>query len=178
MDVKETAAIMEVLKVAYPRFYADKNTEYIKNAVGLWANMFAEYPAEVVSGAVKAFIANDIKGFPPSIGQIMEKVRLITEPPEMGESEAWVLVRRALNNSAYNSVKEFKKLPKDIQDIVHSPAQLHAWAIDENFNESVESSNFKRAYRTHMERKKEFDALPPEAKKIALQAQGMFKVIE
>ena len=172
MTIQETGAIMEILNVAYPRFYAGKDAEYRRNAVALWAEMFKDYPAKLVAYAVKAFIAEDTSGFPPVIGQILDKVSMLTEEPQMTESEAWALVYKAICNSGYHSVEEFEKLPKNVQKAVHSPEQLRAWGMDQNFNAGVESSNFKRVYRMVCEREKKFNALPEDIKRLMQEKSG------
>lgn len=86
----------------------------------------------------------------------------------MTEQEAWGLVANALKNSAYHSEQEFAKLPPEIQSVIHDPAQLKAWAIDDNFNESVVSSNFMRSYRARAASIREFKALPEDVKRLAI----------
>ena len=67
---------------------------------------------------------------------------------------------KALRNSTYNSAEEFKKLPALVQKAIGRSEQLRIWAMDEEFNESVTSSNFMRSYRVVMERRKEVNKLP------------------
>lgn len=163
---------MEILAVAYPRFYAGKDADFRRRAVALWAEMFKDYPAKLVAYAVKAFIAEDTSGFPPVIGQILDKVNMLTEEPQMTEGEAWALVYKAICNSIYHSTEEFEKLPKNVQKAVHSPEQLRAWGMDQNFNAGVESSNFKRVYRAVCEREKKFNALPEDVKNLIREKSG------
>lgn len=168
MTQREAAAVMDTLTVAYPAFYAKQSNEEKINAVRLWASMFEPYPVKLVLGAVKAFIATDAKGFPPSIGAIMAKVRKITEPEEMTEVEAWALVAKALRNSIYGSKEEFAKLPPEIQSVLHDPATLKAWAMDPDYNEAVLSSNFMRSYRARAVSVREFKALPADVQQLAI----------
>jgi hypothetical protein len=170
VTVQEAGKIMDVLRTAYPAFYAKQSDEERKTATKLWATMFNDWPLRVVGGAVKAFIATDTRGYPPNIGVIMAKCREITEPEGMDEAQAWALVKKALRNGIYGSREEFAKLPPEVQRVVHDPAQLKAWAMDEDFNEGVESSNFKRAFRTMQEREREFMALPSDVQRIAIEA--------
>ena len=78
--------------------------------------------------------------------------------------EAWSLVSKAIRNSAYNSVEEFAKLPPIVQNAVGLPDQLRTWALDENYNEQVISSNFMRCYRTELARHEELSKMPAEIK--------------
>ena len=165
MTIQETGEILEVLTVVYPQFYAKQGKLERQRALTLWQEMFKDYPGQIVAYAVKAFISSDTKGYPPVIGQIMEKVQLITEPEQINESEAWTIVQKAISRSGYYSKEEFEKLPLNVQKAVHSPEQLRAWALDPAFNAGVESSNFKRVYRMVCEREKKVNALPEDVKK-------------
>ena len=169
MTRQEVAALMGVLQVAYPSFYARQGRGEIISAVNLWAEMFSEYPAKIVTAAVKAYIADD-NDFPPNPGKILTKVRRITRPAGMTEQEAWSVLKRAICNSGYHSREEFEKLPLEIRSIVHDPAQLKAWADDLEFNEAVVSSNFMRSYREFAANVREFQALPADVREIARQA--------
>jgi hypothetical protein len=161
MTRNETAAIMAVLEVAYPRFYASQSREEKKQALSLWAEMFAGDPAEIVTAAVKSFIATDIKGFPPHIGAIKDHVVKVTSPPEKSELEAWAEVKKAMSNSNYNEKKEFDNLDPIIQRIVGSPSQLREWAmVDTETLDSVISSNFQRSFRAISKTNRDNKALP------------------
>ena len=56
---------------------------------------------------------------------------------------------------------EYNKLPPVVQKAVGSPSQLREWGMDEDFNESVVSSNFMRVYRNELS-KQHRDACMPE----------------
>lgn len=86
MTYKETLQIMAILKTAYPNYY--KGGSDLEQAAALWAELFADDDVLVVVAAVKSFIVNDDKGFPPVIGQIKTMVRDLTSPKEMTELEA------------------------------------------------------------------------------------------
>ena len=178
MTVLETGQIMDILVTAYPRFYAGKDAPDQKKTLQLWATMFAEYPLAVVAGAVKALIATDEKGFPPHIGAVMAKIRQLTQDKPMTEQEAWALVKKAVSRSGYNSREEFDKLPPEIQAVLHDAGTLKAWAIDENYNEGVVSSNFMRSYRAKAQSIREWSALPEDVKRIAIDAGGGFTLPE
>ncbi len=174
MTIIETGQVMDLLQAAYPRFYSGQDAPDPRQTVAMWATMFEPYPVEIVLAAVKAHIATDTKGFPPVIGQIMAKVRQITEPPDMPEQAAWTLVHKAIQNGIYGSEEEFAKLPPDIQAVIHDPAQIKAWAMDEDFNEGVVSSNFMRSYRARQASVREFNALPADVRAIAAKVGAGF----
>ena len=171
MTREDTIKILSVLRGAYPAFYRDITKQEAESTIALWESMFDEEPYELVAAAVKAFISGDGKGFPPAIGQIKERIRLITTPEEMTEQEAWSYVSKALRNSTYGSTEEFAKLPPEVQAVVHDPGQLRQWAMSEADDvETVIASNFMRSFRAKQKATKEYMALPTEVKRLMISA--------
>ena len=171
MNREDTIKILSVLRGAYPAFYRDITKQEAESTIALWSSMFDEEPYELVGAAVKAFIAGDGKGFPPAIGQIKERIRQITQPDEMTEQEAWSFVSKALRNSTYGSEEEFKKLPPEIQAVVHDPGQLRQWAMSPAEDvETVIASNFMRSFRAKQKINKEYMALPTSVKQLMIAA--------
>lgn len=165
MTIEETGIIMDILKTAYPRFYSGPNAPDKMKTLRLWAEMFARDDVALVAAAVKALIESDSKGFPPHIGAVKEKLRLISAGDEMTEAEAWGIVAKALRNSAYGSREEFDKFPPVIKRIVGSPSQLREWSMmDSETVHSVVASNFQRSYKAIAQREKELAKLPPDVK--------------
>ena len=157
MTVQETAKVFKVLQGAYPSWKPSKDT------LAAWAALFTDEPLEMVMAGVKAFIACDTKGFAPSIGQIKEIIH--TPPCDMTESEAWVLVRKAISNGIYGYEEEFKGLPAVVQKAVGSPMQIHHWAMLTEGIDTVVASFFTRNYRLQIEHLKTESALPVDVKK-------------
>ena len=171
MTREETIKILAVLRGAYPAFYRDITKQEAEATIALWVSMFDEEPYELVGAAVKAFISGDGKGFPPAIGQIKERIRLITQPEEMTEQEAWALVSKAVQRSTYGSEEEFAKLPPEIQAVVHDPGQLRQWAIGSAEDlQTVIASNFMRSFRAKQKASKEYMALPTSVKQLMISA--------
>lgn len=167
MNRQETVKIMAVLEVAYPQFYSKQSEETKLAAVELWATMFSDTDYRLVAAAVKSFIATDVKGFPPSIGIINEKVYKILHKDELTEVEAWEHVKKALGNSLYNAADEFAALPPILQAIIRTPKQLTLWAkMDEDEVETVIASNFQRSYRAKAQNAKEYEMLPSDIKAV------------
>ena len=167
MTPAETGTIMDILTTAYPRFYSGPNAPDPKKTIGLWAEMFRHDDVALVAAAVKSLIETDDKGFPPHIGAVKAKLRLISSSGEMTEAEAWGKVSKALRNSTYGSQEEFEKLPPILQRLVGSPSQLREWAMmDSETVHSVIASNFQRSYRVVAQREREIAKLPPDVKKM------------
>ena len=68
MNRKETAYLMAIIKTAYPEYY--RQSSDIEDAINLWHEMFRQDDSILIGEAVKRFIKQDDKGFPPKIGQI------------------------------------------------------------------------------------------------------------
>lgn len=169
MTRKETGIIMDILTAAYPRFCAG-NTD-MRNVINLWAEMFANDDVALVAAAVKSVIESDEKGFPPSIGQVKAKMRLLTSAGEPTESDVWNVVKKALRNGIYDAAKEFAALPPVVKRIVGSPEQLREWStMDSETVHSVVASNFQRSYRAIAARDREIAKLPADVKALLPEA--------
>lgn len=159
--------LMAVIKEFYPTFHKDKTIEQAKTSARLWYEMFKEDDGNQVLAAVKAFIATDIKGFPPSVGQIKQRLVQVHAPDMLDESQAWALVAKAIKRSAYHAQAEYDKLPPIIQKVIGSASMLHAWALTSGDElQTVVASNFQRAYRARAAEAKEILALPPDIRQI------------
>ena len=165
MTREDVIKIMSVLRGAYPGFYRGISKAEALDTINLWADMFANDDAALVGVAVKCLIETDEKGFPPTIGQVKAKMRMLTSKTGPTESEAWNLVAAAVKNGLYGAAEEFAKLPDVCQRIVGSPSQLRDWAMmDSSALHSVAASNFQRSYRAISEREKEIAKLPEDVK--------------
>lgn len=167
MTRDDVIKIMSVLRGAYPHFYRDISKQEAYDTINLWTDMFSRDDASIVSAAVKSLIDGDDKGFPPTIGQVKAKMRLLAGSDELTEAEAWNLVSKAVKNSLYGAVEEFEKLPPVVKRIVGSPSQLRDWAsMDSDTLHSVVASNFQRSYKVVATREKEIAASPDDVKKL------------
>lgn len=167
MTRDDVIKIMSVLRGAYPQFYRDIRKQEAMDIINLWSDMFAYDDTELVAAAVKSLIDTDEKGFPPTIGQVKAKMRLLTSKEEMTEAEAWALVAKAVKNGLYGSREEFDKLPKNIQRLVGSHNQLRDWSMmDSDTLHSVVASNFQRSYKQVATREKEIAKLPEDVRQM------------
>lgn len=165
---EEMKRLLETIRAAYPGFYKGEN---LSVATDCWCSMFVDDDIRLVAIAIKSYITTDEKGFPPVIGQIKTIMAKLLNHETMTEVEAWTLIKRAIRNSAYNSVEEHSKLPELLQKIV-SPDQLKDWALADIGDESVTASNFMRSYRVKLKRAEEIKALPNDVKSLLGQFHG------
>lgn len=156
MTIKEARKFVAVLMVTYPNY----NPIDEELAAETWAGVTEEYTYEQADMALRSYMKSNTSGFAPVPGQIIDKIHTMTQPQELNEMEAWSLVSKAIRNSGYNSVEEFAKLPPLVQKAVGLSNQLRTWALDENYNEEVVSSNFIKCYRNELARQRELQKMP------------------
>ena len=112
MTRQETAAILKILRVAYPGFYSKLPQSELNEWLSLWATIFADDDARIVTEAVKDLIQTHT-GFPPEIADVRQKitelVRVATGEPT--DEESWQLLMDACANGTWGADEEFKKLP-------------------------------------------------------------------
>ena len=158
MDKLESAKILTILRIAYPSFYKGVSEKDHGDTVFLWATMFKDDAFELVSAAVKTFIASDEKGFPPHIGAIKAAIAKLTQPEALTEVEAWNIVRGKM--SYYATRADFLALPPVIQRAVGSASQLCQWAMSNIESMPVIQSNFMRSYRAALEAERQRAKIP------------------
>lgn len=159
---EETKKILRIMYNCFQNF-RPKN---IEETTEVWGMMLSDYTYQQISVALKSYILSDTSGFAPTIGQLVEMVHSVSKPQELNEMEAWALVSKAIRNSGYRYTEEFLKLPTIIQRAIGTPEQLHIWAIDEDYNETVVMSNFQRSYRLVLIQKDESAKLPTEVRNL------------
>ena len=162
MTREDIQDLLAMIQGAYPNFNPANKTA----TINAWTMALEDCSKNQIALAFKAYLRTNNSGFAPSPGQLIEQLQTIAQPMQMNELEAWALVSKAVRNSAYNSESEFNKLPELVQKALGSSAQLRIWAMDEEYNESVNSSNFMRAYRTLLEREKQISKMPEQLKTI------------
>ena len=159
MDREETKKILRIMVDSYPNYKPSDMSE----TIDVWQMMLSDFTYNQVAMALKAYIMSDTSGFAPSIGQLVGKMQMISQPNELNEMEAWALVSKAIRNGFYGAESEFAKLPELVQKAVGQPSQLRQWAhSDMESIETVIQSNFIRTYRTVVKRENEVSRMPKE----------------
>lgn len=162
MTREEVQDLLAMIQAAFPNYNpADKTA-----AVNAWYLALSDMNGKMVAAALKGYMRTNTTGFAPSPGQLIAQLQTLQEPQSMNELEAWAMVSKAIRNSIYNSEQEFASFPETVQKAVGSAGQLRIWAMDENYNEGVASSNFMRAYRTETERAEMMAKLPDSMRRL------------
>lgn len=163
MTREETVKIIRIMCDCYPNYKPNNLSE----TVDVWQMMLDEYSYNQVSIALKAYVTSDTSGFAPSVGEIVAKIQLVSQPQELDGMAAWGLVSKALRNGTYGAVEEFNKLPPLVRQAVGMPDNLKNWATsDYQTIETVIQSNFLRTYETVVKRANEINRMPDNIKSL------------
>lgn len=175
MNKKETAQILAILREYYPRDFVSTD---LQTKVEAWYLILKDYDYTLTQNAVLAFVTSDTEGFMPTLGQIIAKIKSLSNPKgDMTEVEAWALVYKAICNSAYNSVEEFEKLPDVVKRAVGNADVLKSWSmLNTDEVNTVIQSNFMRSYKSSNFQQKEIDVLPSSTKQYVNQLADKMNV--
>ena len=164
MELAETKKVLAYIACVFPRYYANvTKTSADKQAI-VWTDLLKDYSADAVMTGVKSYISVDSSGFPPSPGQIIEHIHFVGNPRDHSGTEAWALVRKAVNVPWDQFEASFATLPRAAQIAVGSPESLKELAqMDTQRFETVAQSNFLRMYDAAQIRDNKEQRVPNEA---------------
>lgn len=172
MTINDTKKVMAYIAAAYPRYFANITLESAKRQAIPWYDALGEYSAEAVMTGVKSYISADNSGFPPTPGQIVHYIHFAGHPAEHSGTEAWSLVRKAVNCPWDQMEASFLTLPETVRKAVGSAASLKELAkMDSQRFESVAQSNFLRMYDAATKREATEQRLPSAAIAVRKQLQ-------
>lgn len=120
MKKEETKQLLEILKVAYPRHYANLTQQSAREILNLYYDIFKEVPTEIVVIALKNYIK--VNKYHPSIAGLWEQVEMLTDTNTA--EILWTAIEKAASNSGYNSKEEFDKLPDECKRFIGSAGAL------------------------------------------------------
>ena len=147
MTIEETKKIMAYIAAAYPRYFANVTRESAERQAIPWYDALGEYSSSAVMAGVKGYISADGSGFPPTPGQIVHYIHFTGHPADHSGTEAWALVRKAVNCPWDQMEASFYTLPETVQKAVGNAASLKELAqMDMQKFETVAQSNFLRMY--------------------------------
>lgn len=80
MERSDVISLLGRLKQAYPQAYAKMTRAEAEEMVSLWLDMLSGEDHAAAKDAVDALIAEDTRGFPPKVGQVLAKIRGTASP--------------------------------------------------------------------------------------------------
>lgn len=87
MERADVISLLGRLNRAYPQAYAKMTRAEAEEMVSLWLDMLSSEDHAAAKDAVNALIAEDTRGFPPKVGQVLAKIRGAASPHV---SAAWM----------------------------------------------------------------------------------------
>ena len=107
MTQKDTAYVFAILMAAYPYFYKDirQDDNQMQVAVAIWYEMLADNDVTVVKVALKRLIAVQ-KDYPPTIGQLLESINIVSGNAAPDADEVWSEITHAIGNYGFYRTKE------------------------------------------------------------------------
>ena len=161
MDLVETKKVMAYVAAAFPRYYSNVTRTAADRQALVWNDALADYSVDAVMTGVKSYISVDSSGFPPSPGQIIEHIHFVGNPRDHSGTEAWALVRKAVNVPWDQFDASYATLPRAAQIAVGSPESLKELAqMDTQRFETVAQSNFLRMYEAAQRREAKEQVIP------------------
>lgn len=158
MTREECVSIVRAISATYPNFTMDDPTETVNG----WFLFLEEFDYDTIIRALRTFVNTSNSQYAPSVSQLIDLTYKDADANDLTEADAWGFVRKAIGRSGNYELEEFDKLPETVQRAVGSSSVLHAWAMDENFNESVVQSNFLKSYREELRKQRINRRIPKE----------------
>ena len=147
MTIQETKEVLATMTASFPKYFSNVTRESAERQVVMWHEDLGEYSQAVVMAGQNAYRTADSSGFPPTTGQVISYIHMVGKPADKSGTEAWALVRRAVNCPWDQMEASFNTLPKIVQKAVGSAASLKELAqMDIQTFETVAQSNFLRMY--------------------------------
>lgn len=158
MTREQTVEFIHSIVSLFPNWKPDNLSE----TVNAWNWALQDYTAQEVKAALMIYLKTNNTGFAPSVPQIITAMHAPANNNRMTEAEAWALVKRAIQDSIYNSGERFEALPPMVQRAVGDANMLRQWAMsDTDEVNTVIASHFQRNYRTIVERQQFDEKVPP-----------------
>lgn len=160
MNKQQVVELVTLLQTEYPQSFTRLDARQMAAKINLWQDEFKDDNSEEVYTAVRTLMRSG-RQWAPTFGEIREKMRSMNAPEELSETAVLDIISRAAANGTYHADEEFKKLPPELQEIVHSPTQLREWAMmDADSFKTVIGSFVMKSYTAGIRRAKERAALP------------------
>ena len=163
MTKLETANIVGIIQTYYGGFYKNFGKEETGAMIDAWYIILVDYDFEEFQASLKAYIIGDVKGFPPVVGQIIEKLRVIKSvvTEELNELTAWGLVYSAICDSTYHARERYDEFPETIKKCIYAPEQLSIWGqLELSEVNTVIQSNFMRTFRGVQKHENDIKQIP------------------
>nr|DAK57301.1 MAG TPA: replisome organizer [Caudoviricetes sp.] len=162
MNRTEIKALLQILSTAFPTHYKKLSVEEMKAQVSLYEMMFADDDGQIVTVALKNYIAKE--KYPPTIAGLRAEIDLITKGDDK-VNELWGELGKAVRQGMYYTQEEFDSLPKALRVWLKDRNQLKELCMlsPETF-QTVTRGQFFKTMSAVVEREQAIAMLPAEVK--------------
>jgi hypothetical protein len=167
MDKQQVIKLLTYLSNCYNNKFkfpkADQQANQMK--IEVWHDLLKYYDNELVTAAAKKKILND-SSWPPSVGEIVHQVELITQSPEdrISAGMAWNMVLKAVRKYGYYKPKEaMQSLPPKVREAVEHFGGFNAVCHSKE-NDSYAKTHFHKLYKEVIRHNKDMQYLPEKFK--------------
>ena len=149
MNQRQIQGVLTTLRTNYVTAYKNLSLIDQKNMLDLWYASFRDDDPQLVNESVLAYIDEDQKGFPPTIGQIKGIMRKMNRPDGDAIADAWdqvAKVGRQFTRYSEEDRKLYETLPDKVKMAI-SYQELREWGDTDypNTKESIRQ-NFMKTY--------------------------------
>lgn len=153
MNVAEANKLLLLIDSAYPKYLDKVTPAKMKGMANMWALVLENFSLQEAERGLESYVATDTTGFAPSPGQIIAKIRAFNQEASMSAEEAWRVVEMAVQHALRDAQETYNAFPDAIKMAIGSPGALRDMAmLDTQQLETVEHSQFIRAYNTIQQR--------------------------
>lgn len=163
MNRTEIKALLQILSSAFPTHYKKLSIDEMKAQVSLYEMMFADDDGQIVTVALKNYIAKE--KYPPTIAGLKAEINLLTQGGDDEVTGLWNELVKAVRNSSAYSQDDFNKLPKPLRLWLKDTRQLKELGMlsPETF-QTVTRGQFFKTMSAVVEREQAVAMLPAEIK--------------
>ncbi len=162
MTKENVTELLGLIRIAYPRFYANLTKQDALATIELWYSMFKDMEYEVVKVAVNSLI-NTLE-FPPTIADVKNEIYKLSTVDENNALDEWNAIKGAIRNGIYYAGEMFERLPPIAKKFCGSPNQIKEWAMTPDLNDGVLRGQFLKQYDVIQKREKFKALMTPEVK--------------
>lgn len=170
MTREETKQLLEILRIAYPRTYANMSDTEMKEQIGFWYDMFKEYDIAIVAAACKGYVKSN--EYPPTVAGLQRQIDYLL--PRESVAEAFDCIRKACKNGIYGAEEEFEKLPEDCKRWVVSVDAIREMArLTPEVMNTVVKGEFIKTFTEVQKRAEAQRVLPAEVRRVIEQSKRL-----
>lgn len=170
LAISEWHSLVKGLKSAY----VSQNLLATDEAVKIWYSLLRDIPYKILNAATMSWIATE--HFPPTIADLRQRALRMTQPERHEWSEAWQMVRRAMQIYGYYRKDEaMESMPEDVRAAADRIgwSELCLMPIEQ---EQVYRAQFRDIYNAITNRRAEQQVLPGRIQAMIGEIQGALDV--